>query len=49
MGEESCAKSAELTGRNVVAMLSANHIDPDLAAELYVLDGPPLACALLSG
>jgi uncharacterized protein YbcI len=31
----------ELTGRNVIAMMSANHIDPDLAAEIFVLDGPP--------
>jgi hypothetical protein len=22
-------------------MMSANHIGPDLAAEIYVLDGPP--------
>jgi len=22
-------------------MMSANHIAPDLAAEIYVLDGPP--------
>jgi uncharacterized protein YbcI len=41
MREESSAKIAELTGRNVVAMMSTNHIDPDLAAEIYVLDGPP--------
>jgi uncharacterized protein YbcI len=41
MREESSAKIAELTGRNVIAMMSANHIDPDLAAEIYVLDGPP--------
>jgi uncharacterized protein YbcI len=41
MREESSAKIAELTGRNVIAMLSANHIAPDLAAEIYVLDGPP--------
>jgi uncharacterized protein YbcI len=41
MREESSEKIAELTGRNVVAMLSANHIDPDLAAEIYVLDGSP--------
>lgn len=39
--EESSSQVAELTGRNVVAMLSANHIDPDLAAEIYVLDGSP--------
>jgi uncharacterized protein YbcI len=41
MREESSAKVAELTGRNVVAMMSANHIAPDMAAEIYVLDGPP--------
>ncbi len=41
MREESSAKVAELTGRNVIAFMSANHIDPDLAAEIYVLDGPP--------
>jgi uncharacterized protein YbcI len=28
-----------LTGRNVTAFMSANHIDPDLAAEIFVL-GP---------
>jgi uncharacterized protein YbcI len=41
MREESSDKIAELTGRNVIAMMSANHIAPDLAAEIYVLDGPP--------
>jgi uncharacterized protein YbcI len=41
MREESSAKIAELTGRNVIAMMSTNHIAPDLAAEIYVLDGPP--------
>jgi uncharacterized protein YbcI len=41
MREESSAKVAELTGRNVIAMMSTNHIAPDLAAEIYVLDGPP--------
>jgi uncharacterized protein YbcI len=41
MREESSAKVGELTGRKVIAMLSANHIDPDLGAEIYVLDGPP--------
>ncbi len=41
MREESSAKVAELTGRTVLAMLSANHLDPDLGAEIYVLDGPP--------
>lgn len=41
MREESMAKVAELTGRQVVAMLSANHVNPDIGAEIYVLDGPP--------
>ena len=41
MREESSAKIAELTGRNVTAMMSVNHLDPDLGAEIYVLDGPP--------
>jgi uncharacterized protein YbcI len=41
MREESSAKVAELTRRNVIAMMSANHISPDLGAEIYVLDGPP--------
>jgi uncharacterized protein YbcI len=41
MREESMAKVGELTGRKVTAMLSANHIDPDLGAEIFVLDGPP--------
>jgi uncharacterized protein YbcI len=41
MREESSQKIAELTGRVVIAMMSANHVAPDLAAEIYVLDGPP--------
>ncbi len=41
MREESSAKVAELAGRNVIALMIANHVDPDLAAEIYVLDGPP--------
>ena len=28
-----------LTGRAVVAFISGNHIDPDMAAEVFVLDG----------
>jgi hypothetical protein len=27
----------DLTGRTVIAFMSANHIDPDLAAETFVL------------
>ncbi|MGI8904233.1 MAG: Na-translocating system protein MpsC family protein [Solirubrobacteraceae bacterium] len=41
MSEDCIAKVSELTGRKVVAMLSANHVDPDLGAEIFVLDGPP--------
>jgi uncharacterized protein YbcI len=40
--DESSEKIAELTGRNVIAMMSDNHLVPDLAAEIYVLDGPPV-------
>jgi uncharacterized protein YbcI len=38
MRDEAMAQVGELTGRNVMAMMSANHIHPDLAAELFVLD-----------
>src|SRR5881392_3031253 len=42
MREESMAQIGELTGRKVTAMLSANHVDPDVGAEIFVLDGPPV-------
>ena len=33
-----CIASIEgLTGRTVEAFMSANHIDPDLAAEIFIL------------
>ena len=41
MRVESSEKIAELTGRQVTAMLSANHLEPDIAAEIYVLDSAP--------
>ncbi len=41
MREEASAKIAEITGRNVLAMMSANHLDPDIGVELFVLDGAP--------
>jgi uncharacterized protein YbcI len=41
MRDEVSAEVAKLTGRNVLAMMSANHINPDIAAEIFVLDGPP--------
>ena len=29
-----------LTGREVIAFISANHLDPDVAAEIFILDAP---------
>jgi hypothetical protein len=39
--EDAIASVEELTGRTVTAFMSANHIDPDLAAELFVLEPAP--------
>ncbi|HWD69005.1 MAG TPA: Na-translocating system protein MpsC family protein [Solirubrobacteraceae bacterium] len=41
MRDEISHDVAKFTGRTVLAMMSANHINPDLAAEIFVLDGPP--------
>ncbi|MGH2887438.1 MAG: Na-translocating system protein MpsC family protein [Solirubrobacteraceae bacterium] len=41
MREATSARVAELTGRTVIAMMSANHLNPDLGAEIDVLDGSP--------
>ncbi len=30
-----------LTGRKVLAVISGNDVEPDIAAELFILDGPP--------
>ncbi|MDO9409360.1 Na-translocating system protein MpsC family protein [Patulibacter sp.] len=37
MAERFKALVREVTGREIVAMLSANHVDPDLAVETFVL------------
>ena len=29
-----------LTGRSVLAFISGNHLDPDISAELFILDAP---------
>jgi len=29
-----------LTGRTVIAFISGNHVDPDIAAEMFILDAP---------
>jgi uncharacterized protein YbcI len=39
MSADCIAAVEDLTGRTVIAFMSANHIDPDLAAETFVL-GP---------
>ena len=38
MREDAIASVEQLTGRKVTAFMSANHIEPDLAAELFVLE-----------
>lgn len=38
MQAEFNAVVAQLTGRKVVAFISGNHVDPDMAAEIFVLD-----------
>jgi uncharacterized protein YbcI len=41
--DEFTAAVERLTHRRVVAFLSANQADPDVACELFFLDGPPLS------
>jgi uncharacterized protein YbcI len=40
MADDFKAAVERLTGRKVVAFVSGNHIDPDIAVETFVLDGP---------
>jgi uncharacterized protein YbcI len=42
MGDELIAAVEEAVGRKVIAFMSQNHIDPDLAVEVFVLE--PDAC-----
>jgi uncharacterized protein YbcI len=37
MSADCIASIEDLTGRTVLAFMSANHIDPDLAAEVFIL------------
>lgn len=39
MREELVAGIEQISGRTVLAFMSANHVDPDMAAEIFVLDG----------
>jgi uncharacterized protein YbcI len=41
MREDMEAAVASLTGRSVVAFMSTNHIDPDIACEVFVLSPDP--------
>jgi uncharacterized protein YbcI len=41
MRDEAITEIEGLTGCRVTAFMSANHIEPDLAAEMFVLDGAP--------
>jgi len=38
MGEALVARVQELTGRKVTAFMSDNHIEPDMAVEIFVLE-----------
>ncbi len=40
MADELKAAVARLTGRAVVAFMSDNHLDPDMAVQVFVLDSP---------
>jgi uncharacterized protein YbcI len=40
MREELSASVEALTGRRVVAFMSDNHLDPEVAVEVFLLDGP---------
>jgi hypothetical protein len=37
MGDELSAAVQDTTGRRVIAFLSANHLDPDVAIESFML------------
>jgi uncharacterized protein YbcI len=41
MGDDFKTAVERLTGRKVVAFVSGNHVDPDIAVETFILDGPP--------
>jgi len=38
MTEECSEAVEEITGRKVIAFMSANHVEPDLAAEIFILE-----------
>jgi uncharacterized protein YbcI len=40
MADEMKASVERLTGRRVVAFMSDNHLEPDMAVEVFILDAP---------
>jgi uncharacterized protein YbcI len=40
MENDFCAVVERLTDRKVLAFISGNHLDPDIAAEVFILDAP---------
>lgn len=40
MRDDLVSETERLTGHKVIAFMSDNHVEPDLAAELFFLDGP---------
>ena len=49
MRAEASKAVEEITGRRVVSFMSDNATDPDMAAEIFVLDGPPERAPLAAG
>jgi len=49
MRDELVAAVEELSERRVIAFMSDNHIDPDIATESFVLEPLPLALAAENG
>lgn len=41
MKDECSAAVEEITGRKVVAFMSANNVDPDIAVEIFILEPAP--------
>jgi uncharacterized protein YbcI len=41
MREDLVSRVEELTGRKVIAFMSDNHVEPDMAAEIFVLEPQP--------
>lgn len=40
MADEMIESVERLTGRTVIACMGANHLDPDMAVEVFILDQP---------